>query len=680
MGLIFLCFTALLLLVNLAGVALLLRPWLPYYPVAKVAGALGFCLLLFFVEHFIGLGRLTWLWPLSSMLSLAVIYRWRAELKTGLWRQEAVFMLMFASALFWKFSFPNIDAHAEQLTDLAFITSYMSGVTLPPPDFWLPDQRLDFYYSFQQYDAALLGRILGLTTGYAMNMATMVLLSMQASLAWFVTGRIEAPRWPRVLLVYAIMLGGTGIAPFTHFILDQSKPGSDPAFIATTNIWANVRFAGMFDAELSKNKLTHTLFPQPSAASLPSPDFQARDLPLETISYSTFQGEYHASQGGFLILFLALACLSLLEGPRLETACDGAPEDHAAARALQALLAASVPLTFITNTWVFPLQAAMLLSWVIYRYARRAPPDWPALLLGGFGALALTYPFISYFAQQALVAPIRWVTSVDHTPLNRFIAIHWPVLLLLGLGALRMRRQRYALLLVTLLAALLLGSELFYVDDTLGDKYNRFNSALKWWSWIYYAILLGIGPILLGAGRVWRWMTVAVLLLVSSASIDMAAYWYYGDKSAMGKISGHYWLTQDQVDKQLLSWLTAAPNGVVLEGLGVESAYTPTSALALFAGKPAAMGWPDHEGQWRGNPTFIYSNAEQARAFYHGTLTNALGWLDLNDVRYIVWVRRDEARDPAARPRIQAQIGSAYDWKPFWKNGDDELGVWVRRD
>ena len=679
MSLIFLCLLSLLLLVNLAGVALLLRPWLPHYLIAKVAGALGFCLLMFFIEHFIGLGRLTGLWPLGSALSLAIIYRRRAELKAGLWRQEAVFVLMFAAALFWKFSFPNIDGHAEQLTDLSFIASYMSGVTLPSPDYWLPDHNLDFYYSFQQYSAALLGRILGLTTGYAMNMATVLLLSMQASLVWFVAGRFCAPRWPRVLLVYAIMLGGTGIAPFTHFILDQSKPGNDPAFTATSNIWANVRFAGMFDAEVRQNKLTQALFPQPSAASPPSPGFQARDLPLETISYSTFQGEYHASQGGFLILFLALACLSVLETPRLQSVHGDTPDAQTTPRVLQALLAASVPLAFITNTWVFPLQAAMLLSWVIYRYARRAPPDWPALLLGGFGALALIYPFISYFAMQALVAPIRWVTSVDHTPLNRFIAIHWPALVLLALGALRMRRQRYALLLVMLLAALLLGSELFYVDDTLGDKYNRFNSALKWWSWIYYAILLGIGPILLGAGRTWRWMTVVVLLLVSSASIDMAAYWYYGDKSAMGKITGHYWLTQEQVDKQILSWLIAAPNGVVLEGLGVESAYTPTSAMALFADKPAAIGWPDHEGQWRGNPTFIYTNAEQARAFYHGTLANALGWLGLNDVRYIIWVRRDQTRDPTARLRIQAQIGSAYEWKPFWKNGDDELGVWIWR-
>lgn len=680
MSLIFLCLTVLLLLVNLAGLALLLRPWLPYYPLAKVVGVLGFCLLWFFVEHFIGLGSLTWLWPLSSALSLVAIYRQRRELTAGLWRQELVFVLMFAGALFWKFSFPNIDAHAEQLTDLAFISSYMSGVTLPPPDYWLPDHRLNFYYTFQQYGAALLGRVLGLTPGYAMNLATVALLSMLGSLAWFVAGRIEAPRWPRVLLVYAIMLGGTGIAPLTHFILDQTKPGSDRAFTATTNIWANVRFAGMFDAELKDNTLTRALFTKPATPTPASPDSQARDLPLETIGYLTFQGEYHAPQGGFLLMFLALACLALLEAPKLVAAQVGVAEDNTAPRTLQAVLAATVPLTLITNTWVFPLQAALLLAWVIYRYARRAPPDWPALLLGGGATLALAYPFISQFAMQALVAPITWVAPVDHTPLDRFVAIHWPALVLLGLGAWQMHRSRFNLLLVTLLAGLLLASELFYADDPMGGQYNRFNSTLKWWSWIYPAILLGVGSILLGAGRWWRWTTVAVLLLVSTFSIDMAAYWIYSDKSAMGKLTGHHWLTQDQVDRQILRWLTVAPQGVVLEGLGAEGAYTPTSAMALFAGKPAAMGWPNHEGQWRGNPTFITTNAEQARALYRGTLTDALGWLDLNKVRYIVWVRRDQTRDPTARLRIQEQIGSTYHWKPFWKNGDDELGVWIWKD
>ncbi len=677
MSLIFLGLTALLLLANLAGLALLLRPWLPHHALAKAAGVIIFCLLGFFIEHSFGMGRLAWLWPFSTALSLIMLYRWRQELKAGLWRQELVFILLFCAALFWKYSFPDIDAHAEQLTDLAFITSYFSGVTLPPPDYWLPDHRLDFYYSFQTYGAALLGRILGLSPGYAMNLAGVLVLALLASLSYSVASHFCKPRWPRVLLVCAIMLGGTGLAPFTHFIFDQNKPGADRAFTAVTNIWANVRFAGMYDNDINDSPLSHALFPKKlTHGETPDSASETRDLPLETISYLTFQGEYHAPQGGLLLLFLTLLCLVLLEEPGR----DNSSVARVSPRVLQAMLAATLPLILITNTWVFPLQAALVAAWVVYRYAYKAPPDWPAFVLGGAGALALTYPFISHFAMQALATPIKWVVPLDHTPLNRFVAILWPALALWVLAVFQFRRQRLSVLLVTVFAVLLICTEVFYADDPMGDKYNRFNSTLKWWSWIYPGVLLGLGSILLGAGAWQRGITAAVLLLVSTLSIDLAAYWYYSDKASLGKFSGHYWLSKDQVNKQMLDWLKVAPDGIVLEGLEDGGAYMSTSALTLFSGKPAAIGWPTHEDQWRGNPGFIAHYAEQARSFYHGTLPDAPAWLAMNRIRYIVWVRRDETRDAAARYRIHEQISAAYRWKPFWVNGDDELGIWVRKE
>lgn len=675
MSLIFLGLTVLLLLINLVGAALLLRPWLPHYLLAKVIGTLGFCLVLFFIEHVIGLGQLTWLWPFTTAISLATMVVWRAEFKAGLWRQELVFVLGFAAALFWKFSFPDIDAHSEQLMDMAFITSYFSGETLPAMDYWLPDQRLNMYYTFQHYSAALLGRLLGLTPGYAMNLAIIMLMAMLASLAWFVVSGYCQPRWPRVVLVVALMAGGTGLAPLTHLIIDQAKPGQDQAFTATTNLWANVRFAGMYDADMVSNDLSRLLAPKPPTPSQPGIDTQSRDLPLETIGYLLFLGDFHPPLGGFLLLFLALACITVLEVPK--PCCTEATP--VSSRYLQMVLAATLPLTLITNTWVFPLHAGLLLGWVISRYVRKQPVDWFALVSGAVVASALIYPFLRQFAVQALALPINWVAPLDHTPLNQFIAIHWPALVVMLLAAVAAYRQRWLLSLLITLALMLLLSELFYVDDPMDGKYNRFNSALKWWSWLYPAILLGLGSMLLGAGRWLRWATVVVLLLVTAFSIDLALYWYHSDKSAMGKLTGNYWLSRDPVNKQILQWLQAAPSGIVLEGLDNGGAYTPTSAMALFAAKPSATGWPDHEAQWRGNPSFIYNNADKARAFYHGNVSDALSWLALQRVRYILWLKRDQDRDPQARVRIQQQISSAYYWKAFWRQGDEELGMWIKK-
>ncbi len=674
MSLIFLGLTVLLLLINLAGVALLLRPWLPYYLLAKIVGVLGFCLILFFVEHFIGLRQLAWLWPFTTAISLVALYQGRDEFKTGLWRQELVFILGFSVALFWRFSFPDIDTDSEQLTDLAFITSYFSGETLPPMDYWLPDQRLNMYYTFQHYSAALLGRMVGVTPGYAMNLAIIIAFAMLLSLAWFVASCYCQLRWPRVVLVAAIMVGGTGIAPLTHVIFDQAKPGHDRAFTATSNLWANVRFAGMYDADMVDGNFSRMLSPKPTT-SLPGIDSQSRDLPLETIGYLLVLGDFHPPLGGFLLLFLALACLAALE----TRATHGGENTQVTPRYVQMVLAATLPLTLITNTWVFPLHAALLLAWVIYRYGTGRSVDWFALLLGGVVALALVYPFLSQFAVLALDLPIKWVAPLDHTPLNQFIAIHWPTLLLMLLAAVAARRQRWMMSLLIVFALLLLLSEYFYMDDPQEGKYNRFNSTLKWWSWLYPAILLGLGSMLLRAGRVLRWATIVVLLLVTTFSIDMALYWYHSNKSAMGKLAGNHWLVTDPVNKQILQWLQAAPTGIVLEGLDASGAYTATSAMALFAVKPSATGWPEHEAQWRGNPTFIVSNAEQARAFYHGNVPDALSWLALQHVRYIVWVKRDQSRDPQARARIHQQISSAYSWKAFSRQGDEELGMWIKK-
>jgi len=98
-------------------------------------------------------------------------------------------------------------------------------------------------------------------------------------------------------------------------------------------------------------------------------------------------------------------------------------------------------------------------------------------------------------------------------------------------------------------------SEVIYVDDQLGGKFNRTNTTLKWWSWIYPATLLTLGSICLGAGRWLRWAAVAVLLLVASYGIDLAAYWGYSQKASLGRLAGNHWLRQDQVDKQLLEFL-----------------------------------------------------------------------------------------------------------------------------
>lgn len=680
MSLILLVLIASLLLVNFAGLALLLRPWFRDHAIAKAAGVIGFTLLFFFIEHFAGLGRLVWMWPLTTAIALGVIWLRLEEIKAGLWKQELVFVIAFLFALAWKNSFPDIVPQDGQLADLSFVDNYLHGGTLPPQDSWLPHLPFNMCYAFQHYGAALLARIIGLEGGYAMNLAFAVILALLASLAWSVARRFSASRAACAVLVVAVMAGGSGIAPLTHFIMNQDAPNREAkAGLASDNVWTGMRFAGSYVDRINTD-FGKALFPPLSSEDKPSPDFESRDLPLETIAYLTFLGDYHSSLGGFLLLFIALACIAALESTPVAPAVSNSAQATGLSRnrPLQALLAATVPLTLAMNPWIFPLQAILLLGWAAYRHMRKNAPDWSAILAGGFVTMALIYPFLSQFAPHALPLQIRMVASTDHTPWNVFLGLYWPVLVLMVLALTQMRRIRPALLAVAVFAFLLLLSELVFVDDSAAPKYVRFDTVLKWWEWIYAGAILLIGAICLRGGKWVRGIAVAVLLLVSTYAIDIASYWHNSGKLSAGKMSGYAWLIRDGADKAILEFLKSAPHGVVLESLDAD-AYTPSSAFALFAAQPSLNGWPEYEAQWRGASAHVTDNAQRNRLFYRGNLPDAAQWLIGNDVRYIVWSRRDQERQADARTRIDALISPRYAWIPVTIDGGGELGYWVRK-
>jgi uncharacterized protein DUF2298 len=673
MGMIFLALTVFLLLVNLAGVGLVSERWLGHYPVAKVVGILCFCLLLFHLEHFIGLGKLQWFWPFSTTASGYVLYRYRKRYIDGLWKAELVLAIGFMYGLLWRCAFPDIAGGSEALADLSFVSNYSTGMTLPPQDNWLPGYSFNFYYAFQHYGAALLGRILGLEVGYSLNLAFALLLALLVSLSWYIAG-IFCPRWlPKLIVVITVMAGGTGVSPLVPFFYTHhAENRSAAAFSSKTRLWASVRFIGTYENSVTTDFARNILFPDGHNAAR-----EAQDLPLETLGYTTLLGDYHASMGGALILMVALACLLLLEQ-------QPSHADRAVSRVrqrqavLQAVLVATGPLMLLTNTWVAPLQTALILAWLAYRLLTRQPLCWSAVVTGGLVPLILAYPFLNEFGANMLHTPIRLVAAGQHTPFSRWLLILWPQVLLMLSAVCAAKKYPVAWLLLGIMAFLLGLSELVFVDDPLGGKFNRFNTTLKWWSWLQITALLGLGAVLLGVEKRWmRRSMLAALLLVASYSVDMAYYWVKADKPSFGKLHGHEWLTKDPVNAQMLRYLKVAPRGVVLEGSHLS--YGPASALALFANKPSLTGWPGHESQWRGNPPFISQVGREAEQFYQGELPESMQWLAKHQVAYIIWRDLDQQTHAAAWLTIRQQIASEYLWLPFKQHGNVHLGMWRRK-
>ncbi|TJZ77364.1 DUF2298 domain-containing protein [Chitiniphilus eburneus] len=669
---IFLLGSLLLLWLHLAGTTLVIGRWLPY-PIARATGVLLVTLVLCAVEHAFGLGRLSWLWPFTTAAMLFVLYLFRAEARTEAFRSaEKVLIVCFALAFAWKFALPNILPNmGERAADFYFMLNYYPGEQLPPLDTWYPPYRFDFYYAFQHYGAALMGRLFGWNPGFAYNIAFGLLMGLSLTLMWYFSGRFLAQRWARWLLVIAIGLGGTGITPLIHFVVGQ--PADQPVeWAATEYMWGSARFIGNFETKVNTD-FGRALFPKLKPEDKPRPDFEPNDLPMENFGYQFFLGDYHPPLGSFFLLFLGLSLLAWVETP----ASDNFPVRR---RLAQGLFALTIPVMLITNTWIFPLALMMLLTWACWREWRREPPDWQAVISGGLLGALLVYPYLSGLAAQAINTPIKLVPWVDHTPALRYVIFWWPLLALMGLSLVDKRSRPLAVCFVIAFTAMLVVSEMVYVDDPSGGKYDRTNTTMKWWGWLYSGGLLACGAIALASAQRWVRAAAAVtLILTSFYAFDVARYWWYVPKTDAGKLDGKAWFVQDKVNRDLIGYLSNAPRGIVLETWqGDAYAYTNQTLIAMFSQQISMQGWTNHVSLWHGAPQQVWNESNLIKTFYRGELPDSANWLMRHRVDYITWLPADSNAAPQAWATINAAIGGYYYWKPFGDN--PPAGLWIKRE
>jgi uncharacterized membrane protein len=664
MYLIYLFLTISLILVNIAGLTAFASRFFPAQASARLLGIALLTLIIFAFEHLLGLGKLIWVWPLTTALSVISIVNYQ---NTRFWKGELVFILGFFYGLTWRFAFPDIDAGTEHITDLYFISNFMDGETLPVKDRWLAGSSFDFYYAFQHYAAALLARIFNLDVGLTMNLSWALLLGLMTSLGWEISGRFIKHYAFRVLLLFALISGGNGLSPLMPFMIATAATDIDSLQTqAITNVWANTRFSGMYEEQIN------TPFGKLVAGNPKDPAFAEHlELPLETIAYYSVLGDYHPPLGGFIISLWTLALTAFL-GVRRAT--PKSPSDAIAFFAI----ALTPALILVTNAWVFPLQVILVSGWVVMR-SWKANINWPALLMGGITGFVLIYPFLGYFANNSLNPAIRLVPEHDHSPLKILFSIQWPFFVWLAVALTVARRSAWAGWLALSLLVIFCLSEFVFVDDVMDGKYQRFNTTLKWWSWLWPTALIGLASVSIGfGGRLIKCLVSLSLIALLVYTLDIGRYWLYIDKPHLGKLSGNAWLKQDSTQGEMLSYLKNAPEGLVMESIE-EGAFTTSSALSLFANKPLLLGWPDHEMQWRGNPAYLANLTADIRAFYKAKLSDPLGFLDKYPVQTIIWTLQDENRKPRVRQKIQKSISPHYEWRSFYQNGKEAVGMWERR-
>jgi hypothetical protein len=640
---------------NLTGLSLLANYAIKDYAVSRIGAPLLLCLVFFFIEHFYGLGPQLWLLPFSAAISGWLVWKERRMLRQNI-EVEASFAAGFLYCMVWRYSFPDIDLDGEKIPDLVFINNYIVGTKLPPIDRWLPPFKMDFYYSFQHYSGALLGRWFQLGPTFSYQFAFCVIAGLITT-AIYTASRRFCPWKPGAWIILgALLFGGCGLGLEANLSMNHYI---QPAEIC--------RYLGLHRPAQERTAVGRYL----DSKMYPSGK-DPQELPVTPLSFLVALGEYHPPIAGFLVLSFSALLIASLE-------IEGNPTRRTI---LVALLAATLPISLISNSWDFPLQVVLVGGWFAYRFLKGEWPLWKAGLIDGGIATILSYPFLVGFMQQALAhsTEIRHVRSGDHSWIGWFL-VFWPVLGLIVLAPLNKERRALVLYLASVWLILTVGTEEFYMHDVNGGTWERYNSTLKWWGWIYAGgVLLIGGPNLASKNRFCRFGSLLLILLPCAEVYNYARFFYGTNKPSLGQIDGTYWITADVNYRSIINSLKARPDGICIDS-GNQLSNTDSTVMGLFANKQALVGWPIQETIWRDQQTDIVERLKQVESFYMGKMDDPLAWLLANKIRYVLWLQKDNGDQNSRFLPLRHKIESRYIWHRFYGNDSDwSLGYWEYKD
>ncbi|MCE0485018.1 MAG: DUF2298 domain-containing protein [Methylacidiphilales bacterium] len=645
-----------ILVTCLIGLGLASKRLLPEIPFALhfCFAPLAFTGVLFCFEHYFPLGQMPWLWIPAFAYSLWLMGRAGKTLlrEPVLW----FFILGFSVCLFWRFSYPDIYDISEMLPDMDHLVSYSTGGHLPAEDVWMKGTKDDSYYIFQYYAAGLIHRFIGCGPGLTYQLGYCVVVAMgvagTGAGVQAATRSFGAGLWAGIVTA----LGGNGTTLLTPFMSSHFLP-SPLLAMRFTGSYAMPTTPGITPFGL---ELIHFL----GASKV--------DAPMEYYSYIIMLGDFHPSLSS--LAFFGLAILAI---GTAESAQPGSKTDKFC---VTAAIATAV-FILVSNTWILPLQVALVVCWLVYRWWIGRGDSWIHILASVLGCVILILPYFSYFAYESRYYPIHFEWVKERPPLLDWLAVMLPAFLMWLVCLRAARTDSFALFTVTVGIGALLGTYFFYIHDIYGGDAAVFNTTLKWWPWTYALVLM------LGLISVWRnlvlrrlGLIVMVLTLVGNLWI-FSTYWWNNSHPHMGRLDGYAWFTDNTEQNAIYQQLQTMPRGVVLESSTPNSADTGTS-LALFTGHYSLGGWTGHEILWREGREDIARLAENRDKFYTGKLENPASWLRAavpGGVDYIVWINKDNDRGLDIWPVINDAIKEDYDWRSTFDYNKGHWGMWVRK-
>jgi YYY domain-containing protein len=223
----------------------------------------------------------------------------------------------------------------------------------------------------------------------------------------------------------------------------------------------------------------------------------------------------------------------------------------------------------------------------------------------------------------------------------------------------------FIVFLILLGALLVLAPDFVFLRDQFN---NRMNTIFKFYyqAWLLWSLAAAFGVAVLlqdlhGAWKqVFRVGLVLVLLMglvypilgvltktnnfqIPAFQQNLALARAAGDPRALQTASqvwtldgGAFYEKINPDDMATAAWLRTAAYGVIVEATKVDASYTEYSRISTYSGLPTVLGWPMHEGQWRGSYEPQGNRQEDIRRLYEtNSWEEAREILRLYDIRYI---------------------------------------------
>jgi YYY domain-containing protein len=187
----------------------------------------------------------------------------------------------------------------------------------------------------------------------------------------------------------------------------------------------------------------------------------------------------------------------------------------------------------------------------------------------------------------------------------------------------------FILFLILLGALLVLAPEFVFLRDQFN---NRMNTIFKFYfqAWLLWSLAaaFGVAVLLQNLRGAWNWVfriglslvlfmalvypVLGVLTKTNNFQIpafreNLKAARAANDPSAWQKASQVWTLDGgaffDRIypdDMAAAAWLRSAPYGIIVEATKTDASYSDWAHISIYSGLPTVLGWPMHEGQWRG--------------------------------------------------------------------------------